>query len=382
MANDLGNYNIQQWATEGLIFLKAALGLSKTVYMGFDEEQRARGRGEIVNIRRPPSFVAQDAPSVAVDGISDMVAVTMNRWREVKFKLTDKELAYTGDSIIPDWLQPAAFAIAQDIDVSLGVTMQAGIGAHSAIDTTNYEKNSSKAHRALFDQSVPMDPASLYFAVSSAVQEGLHNSNFTQWNGAGPTGQPTLVSGALGFRYGMNHFATQSLASKVVGTLAGTPLLQGAAVKGQRSIILDAGSLTGILRAGDGVSFASDLTGTVYAVTAEATASANAIAITLEPPLQQALADNAPATVSIARTGVQNMAYHKNVAAIVTAPLSVMGNELGANIAYAVDPDSGLSLRTRLFYDGNASAVFAGVDALWGSVVLDGRLGVKISATS
>ena len=60
------------------------------------------------------------------------------------------------------------------------------------------------------------------------------------------------------------------------------------------------------------------------------------------------------------------------------APLTEMGNGLGARIATVTDPVSGLSLRSRLFYDGDTSKVFVSIDALWGIKTLDPNLACRL----
>ena len=53
------------------------------------------------------------------------------------------------------------------------------------------------------------------------------------------------------------------------------------------------------------------------------------------------------------------------------APLSDMGGMLGAKIATVQDPITGLTLRSRIFYDGDKSLVKVALDALWGVAVLN-----------
>jgi hypothetical protein len=68
----------------------------------------------------PSTFVAQDAPSVAQDvSTATKVSMKLDQWKEVKFQLTDKELAYTSQQIITDHIEPAAYALADKIDQSL-----------------------------------------------------------------------------------------------------------------------------------------------------------------------------------------------------------------------------------------------------------------------
>ena len=47
------------------------------------------------------------------------MSITLDTWKEVKFGLTDKELTFTKEKIITDHITPAAYALADAIDLSL-----------------------------------------------------------------------------------------------------------------------------------------------------------------------------------------------------------------------------------------------------------------------
>jgi hypothetical protein len=109
MANTLSIYDPIFYANEALIWLTKALGLAGRVHRGYDADPQQKG--STINIRRPSTFTAQDAPSTAQDISASMVPITLNKWKEVKFKLTDKELTFTKEKIISEHIQPAAYAI-------------------------------------------------------------------------------------------------------------------------------------------------------------------------------------------------------------------------------------------------------------------------------
>ena len=119
MANTLGVYNPIFYAQEALIWLAKNLGMAGRVHRGFERERNAFAQGDTINIRRPSIFTVGDAPATSQDLTTETVALTLAFWREVKFKLTDKELAITQDRIITDHIAPAAYALADDIDQKL-----------------------------------------------------------------------------------------------------------------------------------------------------------------------------------------------------------------------------------------------------------------------
>ena len=75
------------------------------------------------------------------------------------------------------------------------------------------------------------------------------------------------------------------------GDVSGTVLVNGSHSAGDTTIDID--GMTGTLKAGDLIKFSHDK---VYMVVADATASAGATTITIEPPLREALADDSSVT--------------------------------------------------------------------------------------
>ena len=75
------------------------------------------------------------------------------------------------------------------------------------------------------------------------------------------------------------------------GDVSGTVLVNGSHSTGDTTIDID--GMTGTLKAGDLIKFSHDK---VYMVVADATSSAGATTITIEPPLREALADDSSVT--------------------------------------------------------------------------------------
>ena len=63
------------------------------------------------------------------------------------------------------------------------------------------------------------------------------------------------------------------------------------------------------------------------------------------------------------------------------APLSDMGDGLGARIATVSDPVTNLALRSRVWYNGDKSTVMVGLDCLFGGTTLDGNLEARLRNT-
>lgn len=373
MANTLGVYNPIFYANEALIHLRNALGMAGRVHRGYDAERRSFGKGEVINIRKPHTFTVEDAPATAQDLDTETIPMTLAYWREAKFKLTDRELAFTGERIITDHIKPAAYALANDIDQKMTaltndvpwLTDWAGTGEVS--DITNL-------YQVMFDNGVPMED--IHLMINGTWQNRFQQlTAFSQQQGAGAVGVETQMRGSLGQKFGYEIFANQNVVDHTKGTADDTALeMNAAAAKGAATIDLravDAG-VAGTLAVGDTFVIAGNTQR--YAVTALNTASSNVFTgVAITPALAQAHAEDDAVTVNL-DTHSKNCGFHRNAFALAMAPLSEMGNELGANIFSITDPVTSLALRARLYYMPNVSEVHVAIDVLYGVKTLDPNL--------
>jgi len=380
MSNTLGNYNPLFYANEALIQLEKALGMAGRIHRGYEEERKSFNRGETINIRKPSTFTAQDAPSTAQDLDTGTTALTLSYWKEVKFKLTDKELAFTGQKIIDDHIRPAAYALADDVDGRLASLYKDIPWYHTTNATPGSDiADVTGARRVLFDNNVPMGDDNLHFMVNGLMEQGLiGNSAFAQWQGAGQEGVNTQMRGTMGRRYGFEFFANQNVQSHTKGTMTELTLLtNGAMSKGATSGSFDDTTVTGTVVAGDTFVIAGNTQR--YAVTATSTAAANAHAsISFTPALVADVADGVVATFVMQSTDAENLAFHRNAFALAVAPLPDMASELGAKVVTVTDPITGLSIRARIYYEGNSSEVHVALDILYGLKTLDPNLAVRV----
>jgi len=379
MANVLGIYNPLFYANEGLIHLQKALGMASRVHRGYDAERKSFAKGETINIRRPSTFTAQNAPSTAQDVLTGSVQLKLDFWKEVKFTLTDKELAFTTEKIIEDHIEPAAYALADDIDQKL-CALYADIPWHYDLNAApgSVIADITEPYRVLFVNNVPMsDSGRVSFMVDGVMQSNLMaNAAFSQWSGAGQTGVDVQRRGSLGDRFGFGFHANQNVRSHVKGTAStGTLAVNVAALKGATTMGIDAASVTGTLVPGDTFVIAGNAQR--YAITNTVTAATNAFAgVQFTPALVVDAADNAVVTASL-DDHTANLAYHRNAFAIAMAPLPEHGAELGSRVATVTDPRTQLSLRSRVFYMPDTSEVKVALDVLYGVKTLDPNLAVR-----
>ena len=374
MPNVLSVYDPLFYASEAIIQLRKALGMAGRVHRGYDKNPQQKG--SVISISKPSTFTAQDAPSTAQDINASEVQIVLNNWREVKFKLTDKELTFTTEKIITDHIAPAAYALADDIDSKLCLLYRdvpwsvAATSPLAVADITGVRKQ-------LFTNMAPNDNRHLMLS-GTLEQEALNQAAFSQHQGAGDVGVQTQLRGTLGQKFGFEVFANQNVKTHTAGVSAdATGALVGAHAKGSTTVAFDLVTIGGTFKAGDTFVIAGNTQR--YSFTADATADGGgAVAATaISPPLVQAYGDNDVITITLT-SGEQSLGFHRNAFALAMAPLSELGGQLGARIATVSDPVSNLSLRSRLFYDGDASTVFVAIDVLYGLKTLDPNLAVRL----
>lgn len=379
VTNTLGAYNPIFYATETLIHLRNALGMAQRVHRGYELERNSFGLGDTINIRKPSTFTSQAAPGTSANLDTETAVITLDQWKEVRFELTDKERAFTGERIVEEHIDPAAYALADDIDTTLaalfkdtGFTFDYGAAADATIliDT----------RRVLFDNRAPMDN-NLHFMIDGALEATFLNLEvFHAADVAGAAFQGPLLRGTLGTRFGVEVFANQNTPSHTAGTAAGGGDVDGTISaqvnKGDTTVPL--ATLTGseTLLKGDAFKIAGN--DQVYAVTADLTLSTGAGTASINPPAVQTYINGSAVTITTfgdTNPHVQQLMFHRNAFALVMAPLP---DDLpGAESFTATDPVSGLSVRASRYWDGANSKLVMVIDALWGVKTLDPNLAVR-----
>jgi len=379
MANTLGDYNLIFFAQQALIHLWKALGMAPRIHMGYSDERASFGRGETVQIRKPSTFTVANAPDTTGQDLSvETVTITLDQWREVKFKLTDKELAFTQQQIIDDHVAPMAYELANDIDQKC-TALYKDIPWFDDLNATpgSVLADITGPRKTLFENDVPIqDQQFMHYMIDGTLEQGfLGLTAFTQHQGSGLSGEEAQLRGTLGRRFGVEIFANQNVATHTKGTMDDVAQdVDGALVKGATTMNTTLAG-TGTIVPGDTFVFASH--SQRYAVTNTTTAAANAhTGITFTPALTEAVADAVLITFS-ADTHTANLMFHRNAFAIVVAPLPEIGNELGARIVTVQDPVTKLALRSRIYYVGNSSEVHVALDVLYGVKTLDPNLATR-----
>lgn len=393
MAQNLDAYNPIFYAQEGLIMLMKVLGLAGRFTRSYDDQQTSRQRGQTINVRVPSAFVAKDAPSAAQDLDTTHIDIKLDFHKEVKFRVTDKELSYTNQQIIAEHINPAAYALADQIDQDC---------ANVVDDVPWYTDWTSPAaiaditafRASLFNRKVPFNnPELLHTMVSGTIGgELLAQQAFAQYQGAGEQGVLTQMTGTLGRRYGFNFFENQNTPSRTSPTTADlVGAINNAAgyAAAATAIAVNGLSANADIRKGDIVL----VTGHTqqYVVTANTLADGTGAIASLpifgspfvaKGGLEAFTANSVVVTIvpsgGSGTTKVQNLAFHQGAFALGFAKLPDFFDGQGVRVFSVLDPVTKLALRARTWADGNNSAFFVALDALYGVKTLDSNKAHRI----
>lgn len=376
MANTLGLYDPLFYANEALIQLEKVLGMASHVHRGYEKDPQTPG--SIIKIRRPGTFVAQSMPiSTPADILPDEVTVTLNRWFGVVFALTDQELTYTTEKIISEHIRPAAVALADKIDDDL-CGLYADVPWFVEAQNPGAIVDFTSVRQLMFDNKVPNVPR---FMMINGEREADYLS-LAAFNEADKSsdGGATQRDGFLGRKFGYDIWANQNVKlhdstaiSVTMGTLSNTAQV----AVGATSFTLSATAVTGTLKKGDTLSFAGITQR--FAVAADVTFAGNSALVTVSEPNRVVIPITTAATPR-QLDRYANLAFHRNAFALAMAPLTQIGDGMGARIATSVDPITNLALRSRMWYEGKEAKTYIGIDALWGVKTLDATLAVRLES--
>ena len=401
MANTLTPYNPTFYAAEALILLQNALGMANRVYRGYEAERKGYNLGETVQVRKPSDFSVTSAPSSSTnDPYTTSQTITINQWNQVKFALTDKELTQSGSRVIEEHIQPAAYALANQVDTDLMseyVNIPWYVGCSS---TPTAVADLTLPRKVLVDNAgrqVDMDDGKIHCAVSPNFEQNLlasthfHSSTLV----GGTANQDALMKGHLGTRFGIEFFRSHNVQQHTSGTVitAGNDnvlALNGAHTQGATSLSLDGGNGSETMVAGDSFVIAGN--SQRYVVTGTETLSTGAnTAVAIFPALVADYSDNAAVTFAVSTTESHatgrddntdafygNMLFHENAFGLVVVPLPEIGDGAGANMSTVTDDQTGLSIRSRMAYDDDNAKVKVTLDILYGVKTLEPNLAVRI----
>lgn len=211
MSNALNVMDPELWAVESLEALQNNLVMANLVHRDF--ENVVAQKGDIINTRQPQTFIANDmGATVTVQDLAPAnVQIALNKWKEVTFVLNDKEQAYNIKDLKEEYVQPAMYALANQIDkdlCALYTDISTSVGTAGTDITSNLVVD---ARKALSTQKAPNDRR---YLILSAKDEAalLKEDKFVTAEKVGDGGT-ALREASLGRRYGFDIYMDQNIVS-------------------------------------------------------------------------------------------------------------------------------------------------------------------------
>lgn len=375
MANTITNVLPKMLAQGVLALRQAAIGPR---LVNHDYQTLAQSKGNVVNVPIPSAIAARAVtPAVAmaanVDSSPTVALVTLDRWMEAPFQMSDNDFVSADGGFIPMQASEAIKALGNDADSylfgkHLGFYGFSGAPGNGAFNGSLVA--AASARLVLNRQLAPPDNRSAILDPTAEMFFGL-NTQILQFDQRGDAAG--LVEGTIGRKLGFDWYMDQNIPSFTPGTGWVTGFIAstvGGAVGDTTLNIINA-TASGSVLVGDIFSFGSGQ----YVITAISTVSATvAEAIAFTPALATAIATGAAITV-IATAYTVNLAFHRDAFAWASRPLAGLSG-LGNIFQADTDPVSAIALRLELSRQYKQETF--SYDYLAGANIVRAALGCKI----
>ena len=349
-------------ARETAVALENSLIAANLVYRA--AEQDFRKVGDTVNVRIPATFTADQFNSaISKQNITETsVAVKVDTLADVSVEITSKERALSFDNFITQVINPAAYALANDIDRNLLAAAVAGASLSASASSTAVLTDIGSIAKALDKKGVLVQDR--YFLMNPEHKYrylALDNFSKAAYSGS----EAALREADLGKVYGLQTFMAQNAPDTLADTAGTATSYKVAGTLGAKVVALSTMSAAAAtVKTGDGFIVDNHL----YRFTEDGTGTTSAIAeIDIDRKLHRAITTDD--TIYVVRD-TNSVAFHKSGIALVVVPQEVP--EGGAVGAYAVTP-SGIAVRVVSAYDIDAKKEIMSIDVLYGIKVLDGN---------
>ena len=372
MANTIAEVTPQLLA-QGLLALREEAVMARLVNR--DYEGMSAQRGSTVDVPIPSSITAQavtaanTAPSTA-DFAPTSVSITLDRWYEAPFYLTDKDLAEVMSGTIPMQASEAVKSIANNIDQHI-LGLYSGIyGWAGTAQTTPFATNTAEAtqtRKVLNNQLAPVSDRRMVID-PDAEANALELRAFQDVSYRGD--QQGIINGQIGRKLGFDWYMDQNVASHTAGTAAGYLVDQADVAIGDTTVNIDTG--TGTLVAGDIFTVAGD--DQTYVVTSAASGGDDTT-LAFSPAAKVAWEDNA--ALSFKGSHTVNLGFHRDAFALAIRPLESVADGLGNQIQSATDPVSGVSMRLEVSREHKRTRW--SFDVLYGAALVRAELACRMA---
>jgi len=367
--------------------------------------------GQTLSIRKPPRFLGRLGQAVQIEGITEtFVSLTLSYQRGVDTQVSSQDLVLNIDDYRKRILEPEIVRLSNLIDqdvcgLAQGLNNFVGVPGTTPSQLLTYLQAKAK----LDNFAAPMD-GKRHFFLNPTSEVTIVDALKGLFQASSEIAEQ-YREGGMGKAIGFNWWMDQNVYVQTVGTLGGTPLVDGGSQSG--SSILTKGWTSTTLNAGDIISFVSTSTPVngvnpqsyqsigapmQFVVTATTSDSAGAMTIPISPAivgpgssLQNVTnlpADNTSIyvydTVSTSFSSIsgkqspQNLAVHRDFGTLAMVDMPLPG---GTDKAYrASSRKSGKSIRVIRDYVATSDQWIQRLDVLYGVAVLRQELGCRVGA--
>src|SRR3982750_17740 len=387
MANVFANTQLVTFET--LYLLQPNLVFAGSVNNDYSSQfgQEGNKRGDTINIRLPQQFLGRTGTAVNIESLTDRtIPLTLTTQFGVDFAVTSADLKLSIDDVRNRYLNKAALTIANKVDRD-GFTL-AAITSTNLVGTPGTALTNEDVIRdatvKLDEDETPLDDQR-YIVINSKQEQKILSATKIQFNDQAELGRQ-YRKGRMGTALGFNWTMSQTTPRLVAGTLGGTPTVSGANQTGA-SLAITALGANATIHLGDkftldGVYDVENISHISLSALQQFTVLANNVAnasgvVTLSispaitPTGQYQNVSNSPAAGTAVRflppanaTYTAGLAYHRDAFTLAFAPLdSPKGVE---SSSVATDPDTGVSIRSVLFWNGMTDQWIYRFDCLYG----------------
>lgn len=360
---------------QGLLALREQSMMPMIINKSYDTI--AGQKGSTIDVPIPSAITVQDVtpantPPNTGDVAPTSVPITLDRWKEAPFYMSDKDMLEAMNGTIPMQASEAVKALANEVNGTILGMYRKFYGFVGTPGTSPFATDVSaatQARKVLNVQLAPMDPRYLVLDPEAEANAlGLQPISNQQWRVG--LNEAAIVSGMISRTLGFDWFMHQLAPIHIAGTASGYAVNAGGGLAvGATTIPVDTG--TGTLVEGDILTFAGH-TQTYVVTTAYAGGSGN---VSIYPGLKILVPDNTAVSVKASHT--VNIAMHRDAIAFATRPLENAADGLGALIQSAVDAVSGLTLRLEVTREHKRTRF--SYDILYGCSVVRREFGVRIA---
>jgi hypothetical protein len=376
---------------ELLMRFKNNLVFTSNVSHEYDDRFAQNGAriGDTLKLRRPVQFTASNGATLSAQDVTETsVDLVINTQKHVAFEFTSKDLTLSIDRFADRYLNSAAVALANTVDVD-GLTM-AYQSTANAVGTPATVPNAIltylQAGQKISENSAPVDDER-HVVINPGMQSTIVDALKGLFQSSSEIDKQ-YKKGSMGQAAGFKWYMDQNIRTHTVGPLGGTPLVNGASQTGT-SLITDGWTAAAASRLKKGDVFTIAGVNSVNRVSGDSTGSLQQFVVTADVssdgsgnatiPIYPAItatgayktvtaspADNAAITVLGAAAAVspQGIAFHKEAFCFAMAPLQV---PQGVHMAKAVtDPETGMSIRMVSAYDVTNDKFITRADIMYG----------------